>query len=547
MKKVELRKKSERRAAVWRWIAMGMSLVAVVVATSATQADQIIRSASGLRLLLGGVPQNANAVNFNTNLSGSVSGGVLTINASGGGPGSLPVVDSTSIVEGSGDNTKEMRIEVDTNVATGTVRVLTMANQNIDLTPNTGTYPAKVAASADNMIIRADGTSGAMQESSVTINDSGDIVMAAVGDLVDGRDVSVDGAKLDGLPTTAYSTIGDDGASQTARARLNGISGTGVNWVCADNGGTNSTDCTMSVDTADALDWSATQTFSNAVPVVLSQSALPAAAATTTLRLSNAVFANSAQLVMTNLDWQRPLIPDFGRRRMTWIPIASGAAGFAGELTGFTLGGVGTNTHPAIATTNYGTSQVRSRRTATATSQNTFCNFTTASTDAGLWRGNASGLGGFFAVFQFMQSVATDADAAFVGLTTNITPANGAPASTEGFGICYEAADTIAGVPNWQSCRNDNAGAGTKATLGANCPRDTSTVIEVMIYAAPNGSEIGLRAKNLTTNTICLETSYNTDLPRSSVFMLPWSGQQNGTGGVACAHDLIYWDILVGS
>ncbi len=58
-----------------------------------------------------------------------------------GGGASLPVVDTTSIVEDPADTTKEMRIDVGA-VATGTVRVLTMPNQDIDLTPGTGAFQA---------------------------------------------------------------------------------------------------------------------------------------------------------------------------------------------------------------------------------------------------------------------------------------------------------------------------------------------------------------------------------------------------------------------
>ena len=53
--------------------------------------------------------------------------------------GSHPVVDTTSIVEGSADGTKEVRFEVD-GFAGSAIRVLTMADQDIDLTPGTGSY-----------------------------------------------------------------------------------------------------------------------------------------------------------------------------------------------------------------------------------------------------------------------------------------------------------------------------------------------------------------------------------------------------------------------
>lgn len=58
--------------------------------------------------------------------------GVVTCSADTGGGGSLPVVDTTSIAEGSSDATKEVRFEVD-GLTTGTVRVITMPDSNVDL------------------------------------------------------------------------------------------------------------------------------------------------------------------------------------------------------------------------------------------------------------------------------------------------------------------------------------------------------------------------------------------------------------------------------
>jgi len=57
-------------------------------------------------------------------------GGFSELGAGGGG--SLPVTDTTSIVEGSADNTKEIRFEVD-GLTTGTVRVITPPNSNFTM------------------------------------------------------------------------------------------------------------------------------------------------------------------------------------------------------------------------------------------------------------------------------------------------------------------------------------------------------------------------------------------------------------------------------
>lgn len=60
-----------------------------------------------------------------------------SINPFGGD--ALPIVDTTAVVKGSADATKLVRIEAD-GLTTATTRVLTMADQDIDLTPDTGTF-----------------------------------------------------------------------------------------------------------------------------------------------------------------------------------------------------------------------------------------------------------------------------------------------------------------------------------------------------------------------------------------------------------------------
>lgn len=63
-----------------------------------------------------------------------------------GGGGGLPVVDTTAIAKGSGDATKQVRFEVD-GLTTATTRVLTMADQDISLVPNTGSFAGATHAS----------------------------------------------------------------------------------------------------------------------------------------------------------------------------------------------------------------------------------------------------------------------------------------------------------------------------------------------------------------------------------------------------------------
>ena len=63
-----------------------------------------------------------------------------------GGGAALPVDDTTSLVQDPTDNTKQTRIDTGA-VATGTVRTITMPDQDVDLTPNTGTFPGATHAS----------------------------------------------------------------------------------------------------------------------------------------------------------------------------------------------------------------------------------------------------------------------------------------------------------------------------------------------------------------------------------------------------------------
>jgi len=92
------------------------------------------------------------------------SGEVLTSNGVGTAPtfqsfcGALPVADTTSIVEDPVDTTKEMRIDVGA-VTTGTVRVLTMPDANVDLGALTASNLAPCSVGSSEIAACAVGTS----------------------------------------------------------------------------------------------------------------------------------------------------------------------------------------------------------------------------------------------------------------------------------------------------------------------------------------------------------------------------------------------------
>jgi len=118
----------------------------------------------------------------------------------GGGGDTLPIVDTTGVVKGSADATKIVKIEAD-GITTGTTRTLTMPDQDVDLTPDTGTFASEAqGTTADSANTTAN---AALPKAGGEI--SGNITCAA-SETFDGRDLSVDGAKLDGIEAAADVT-----------------------------------------------------------------------------------------------------------------------------------------------------------------------------------------------------------------------------------------------------------------------------------------------------------------------------------------------------
>ena len=99
---------------------------------------------------------SAQKLNFVGSGVAATSGGsgIATITVSGGSGSTLPVVDTTAVVKGSADDTKQLKLEVD-GLTTSTTRTWTAPDQDVDLTPNTGTFPG-----TGRLISTGDGLSG---------------------------------------------------------------------------------------------------------------------------------------------------------------------------------------------------------------------------------------------------------------------------------------------------------------------------------------------------------------------------------------------------
>ena len=202
---------------------------------------------------LKGAASLAGDATFSLNISaatctGDGNGGALTVNGSneivcsaddGGAGGSLPVVDTTSIAEGSGDATKEVRFEVD-GITTGTVRVLTMPDADVDLGALTASNLAagsltaadaaadlatqaeldakSAATSTDNAVARFDSTAGDIQDSPVTVGDTGN--MDGIGTLDADGAVTAPSFTADAVAAPALVLNDSDSASESADAQI---------------------------------------------------------------------------------------------------------------------------------------------------------------------------------------------------------------------------------------------------------------------------------------------------------------------------------------
>jgi hypothetical protein len=154
------------------------------------------------------------------------------------------------------------------------------------------------------------------------------------------------------------------------------------------------------------------------------------------------------------------------------------------------------------------------------------------------WRGNASGLGGFYFVCRFgISSAATVAgQRSFVGLVASTSVLSNADPSTNsnilGFGV--DGSDTT-----WSFMHAGSSTPATKDTLtGTFAPRSLSTdIYEVRIYCPPNGSTIYYSIEDLNGGSL-FDGNTTTALPSNTTLLSPHIWTNNNTTALACAIDV---------
>lgn len=167
------------------------------------------------------------------------------------------------------------------------------------------------------------------------------------------------------------------------------------------------------------------------------------------------------------------------------------------------------------------------RRTRFQTST-TAGNATGARTAYGQWyRGSVAGFGGFWFRCQLGMNINLQGGQKFVGLCNLTTALAGDPSALLNMcGMGYDAADLSTG--SWFFMYNDGTGTATKVNLGANALRNTTDGYDLIMYLAPNGSELFVRIVNIATNVVVLDTSYTTLLPVANTAMAFKAEVRNG-------------------
>jgi len=162
--------------------------------------------------------------------------------------------------------------------------------------------------------------------------------------------------------------------------------------------------------------------------------------------------------------------------------------------------------------------------------------FTTNSTFAYFWRGNASNLGGWYWMCRFSEQTVLSGSRAFIGLATGTTGVGNSNPSLWGnsIGIGYEDSDPTGN--QWSLFSNDAGNNFTKTRLSSSVSgaanRDGDTIYEFHLYSPPSGSFIGVKVLNISSGSIIYNNPiYSSTLPNQSVFLGPMVQWATGSSG----------------
>jgi hypothetical protein len=204
-------------------------------------------------------------------------------------------------------------------------------------------------------------------------------------------------------------------------------------------------------------------------------------------------------------------------------------------VTGCTVTSVGTIGNPNIATTNLKT---QTRRIVNNSGGTAGSLASTRVSSLECWRGNVAGQGGFFSVARFGFTTLQVGQRMFIGLDSNATAAPTnidylTSTATAKIGL-YATGST---GNNWNLIHNTAAAVPTSIPLGASFPVDTTSLIEMILFAKPNDTVVTYRITNLSTNA-AVSGSLSSNLPAATAPLGRLIAGCNNATAAAMAWDL---------
>jgi hypothetical protein len=198
----------------------------------------------------------------------------------------------------------------------------------------------------------------------------------------------------------------------------------------------------------------------------------------------------------------------FANNVTMWLP-GTGTTAAISFGVNWTVGA--TQSHPAIATTNFMTQMKRATYTTTTTSGNAAG---VRSGGAICWRGNAANQGGFFFAGRFGILVFQSAMAVWCGLSASTALLAANPSATANSVYCgKDHGDT-----NWNCTTVDGTPTASKTDSGrAAAAGGAANIFDFYAFCKPNDTSITVRMVDVTDGTVLVNNVVkSTNLPTST-------------------------------
>ncbi len=197
----------------------------------------------------------------------------------------------------------------------------------------------------------------------------------------------------------------------------------------------------------------------------------------------------------------------FGNNVCTWTPTTATAGLWTGTA------GLGAGTYATVLPTmggSIGGAMKRARWSNVVTTLNQVLG--QRNTEAMFFRGNATGIGGFFFACRFRWETYTAGSRLFVGMHTATTVVSADPsASANILGFAMNASDT-----EMSFMHNDASGTATKVPIPGIGTAATAQTYDAFIFCRASDSVVYYRLVDINSGTELVNSSVNTNLPVDS-------------------------------